>query len=96
MTIQFMPPGDSSHNPIVVAGRSYAAALGSVINVPDFDAPTLDSNGWLRCAGHGAGATIARPTTGLFKGFTFFDSTLNVNVIWDGKVWRSHVSGAAV
>jgi hypothetical protein len=79
-----------------VNGRSYVCVPGSVVSVPDFDAGALESNGWVRTAAHGSGATTGRPTTGLFKGYEFYDSSLSINVIWDGKVWRSHVTGAAV
>jgi hypothetical protein len=95
VNIQMMP-GDGCKNPCPVNGRSYAAALGAVISVPDFDAGALESNGWVRTAMHGSGATAGRPTTGLFKGYEYFDSSLGINVIWDGKVWRSHVTGAVV
>ena len=96
MTIQFMPPGNGKNNPCKVSGgRSYSCALNATILVPDFDAPTLDANGWIRCAGHGTGTTAQRPTVGLFPGFTYLDTTVGSNVIWDGFVWRSHVTGIA-
>jgi hypothetical protein len=92
--IQMIPPGNGSQNPCRFSGRSYTAALGSVISVPDFDANVLESNGWIRCAGHGAGTTAQRPTTGLFRGMTYFDSTVGANMIWDGNAWRNHATGA--
>lgn len=86
----------SATNPMTVNGRVYTCPANGVLTVPDFDASVLESNGWLRTAAHGAAATAARPTTGLFKGMTIFDSTLSVNIEWDGKVWRSTVTGASV
>jgi hypothetical protein len=93
-SIQMMPAGGT--NPATVNGRVYTCPLNGVLVVPDFDAAVLESNGWVRCASHGTGATTSRPTTGLFKGFEFFDSTLGINIIWDSKVWRSHATGAVV
>jgi hypothetical protein len=93
MTIQFIPPGNGKNNPCKVSGRSYSCNLGATIQVPDFDAAGLDANGWIRCAGHGTGTTAQRPTTGLFPGFIFLDTTVGGNVIWDGVVWRNHVTG---
>jgi hypothetical protein len=92
-TITFMPPGTGHSNPCKISGRTYAASLGSVIQVPDFDAAAMDSNGWIRCAAHGSGTTAQRPMTGLFPGMTYLDTTVGGNVIWDGVVWRSHVTG---
>jgi len=83
-------------NPLTVNGRSYNCPAGGVVTVPDFDAAVLESNGWMRTAGHGVSTTAARPTSGLFKGMEIFDTTLSVNIKWDGKVWRSSVTGAAV
>jgi hypothetical protein len=83
-------------NPLVVNGRTYTCPANGVVTVPDFDAAPLEANGWLRTAAHGSAATAARPTTGLFKGMTIFDSTLSINIQWDGKVWRSTVTGASV
>ena len=92
--IQMMPPGNGSQNPCRFNGRSYSAALGSVISVPDFDANVLESNGWIRSAADGSGTTAQRPTTGLFVGMRYLDSTVGATMIWDGKAWRNHATGA--
>jgi hypothetical protein len=93
--IQMIPPGNGSQNPCRFNGRSYAAALGTALSVPDFDAAVLESNGWVRCAAHGSGTTAQRPAPVLlFRGFTYFDSTVGANVIWDGLAWRHHATGA--
>ncbi len=86
----------SGPNPLTVNGRVYTCPVNGVVSVPDFDATVLESNGWVRTALHGSGVTTGRPTTGLFKGYEYFDSTLGINVLWDGKTWRSTVTGAAV
>ena len=91
-----MMAGNGAINPITVNGRTYTAAAAGVVTVPDFDASVMEANGWLRTAAHGAAATTARPTSGLFKGMTIFDSTLSVNIAWDGKQWRSTATGAVV
>ena len=92
-TITFMPPGTGKGDPVTVNGRTYKATLGSVISVPEFDAAMLDAAGWIRCAAHGSGTTSQRPTAGLFPGMTYLDTTVGGNVIWDGVVWRSHITG---
>jgi hypothetical protein len=88
---------------MVVNGRTYTCAIGSAITVPDFDAFVLIANGWLMSASDGAGTTanrpVASPATGAqvpHLGYEYFDTTLGVNVIWNGKNWVSHVSGAIV
>ena len=94
-TITMMPDGAGKSNPIKINGRTYSATLGTTISVPDYDAAPLEANGWIKCAAHGSGATAARPTSGLFKGHTYLDTTLGVNVIWDGLAWRHHGTGAS-
>lgn len=91
-----MIPGASAPNPCPANGRSYKCAANSVVMVPDFDANVLEANGWMRAAGQGSGPTTSRPKTGLWVGFEWFDTTLNLNVKWDGKAWRSHVDGTSV
>ncbi|MET4238612.1 hypothetical protein [Bradyrhizobium sp. RT10b] len=102
MTIRMIAPPTIAQglNPCVVNGRSYATPVGTALNVPDFDAGGLEANGWLRCATNGAGTTAQRPTAALLgnpipRGFEYADSTLGVNVIWDGAGWKSAVTGAA-
>jgi hypothetical protein len=94
-SIQMMPSAGAT-NPMTVNGRAYNCPVNGVLMVPDFDANVLEANGWLKTAAHGSSPTVARPITGLFKGMEIFDTTLNINIKWDGKVWRSSVTGAAV
>ena len=34
-----------------------------------------------------SGPTSARPTTGLYVGMSYFDTTLNKPVYWNGSTW---------
>jgi hypothetical protein len=92
VNIQMMP--GTGRNPMTVNGRGYNCPVNGVLSVPDFDATVLESNGWVRSGSHGSGVTTGRPTTGLFKGYEYFDNTLGLIVIWDGLVWRNHTNGA--
>ena len=99
MTVRLHPPSDAK-SPIVVFGRSYNPALG-VQDVPDHDAPVLQANGWINAAsGNGStlsnsGATTVRPVNPQ-KGQPYLDTTLGITIIFDGKVWRNSITGAAV
>jgi hypothetical protein len=90
-------------NPINVNGRIYpAVSPGTVVDVPDFDAPTLVANGYTRIAI--SGPTSSRPTTnqvsgGLYyaaPGVSFLDTTISKWICWDGATWRDPVTGSAV
>ncbi len=87
---------------MTVNGRSYTAAQGSTLDVPDFDAETLEANGWLRLGP--VGPTSARPvadplTTGagmpLGTGYRFIDVTLGAAITFTGQGWVNTVTGAA-
>lgn len=97
MTIRLHPPADAK-SPILIFGRSYNPANG-VQDVPDSDAPVLLANGWMNAAAgdvlSGSGTTSARPANPK-KGQRFLDSTLGITILFDGKVWRNAVTGAAV
>lgn len=92
-TMRMMPPADGLHPAIVVNGRSYTCAAGATIDVPDFDAVVMESNGWTSAA-PGVGATTIRPAAPL-KGQEFHDTTLGFTIKFDGKVWRNPNTGAA-
>jgi hypothetical protein len=92
-------PSASAPTKMTVNGRVYSCSVGSVITVPDNDAFVLCSNGWLRSAADGAGPTAARPTkaangTPIRTGFQYFDSDIGMTIIWNGKSWVSHATGA--
>lgn len=42
-----------------------------------------------------SGITAARPTTGLFVGYCFYDTTLPKPIFWSGSVWKD-ATGATV
>lgn len=92
--MRVMPPGDTGRTSLAVNGRSYSCAAGSTIDVPDFDAAELVANGWSAVAGSTVGTTAQRPTSPA-KNQVFIDTTVGAAVVWDGKAWRHHVSGAA-
>ena len=92
--MRIMPPADGLHPTITVNGRTYTCALGSTIDVPDQDGVVMTHNGWVAGAPMAA-ATTARPTSPV-KGQIFHDTTLGINIVYDGKVWRNPTSGAAV
>lgn len=84
----------------VVNGRTYSVAVNATLDVPDFDAHVLTANGWVNVAGVGAvvaavGATASRPANPS-KNQTFHDTTLNLTIVFDGKVWRNPATGGAV
>jgi len=59
-TIIVAPPADGRSNSITVNGRTYTCAIGSTIDVPDFDAEVMGANGWLIIdtrAGGGSGSS---------------------------------------
>ncbi len=44
------PPADGSRNNVAVNGRTYVGKVGVNQQVPSFDAPLLEANGWTRVA----------------------------------------------
>lgn len=96
-THRMLPPADGNHGTITVNGRTYTCALGSSIDVPDFDGVIMQANGWTISAAGGAGATAARPVlVSNQRGYQFHDSTLGKNIVWDGKTWRDPTNGNSV
>ena len=95
-------PAAGAPTTITVNGRVYTNLIGSApIVVPDFDAFVLLSNGWIQSAANGAGTTAQRPVgnhaLGISPpvvGFRYFDSTIGANIIWNGKNWINHATGA--
>ena len=92
-----MPPASSAFgpNPAKVNGRTYTAAVGATIDVPDFDATQLQANGW-----HNTGttaATAARPVMHASDaGARMIDTTLAAPIRWDGHQWRNEITGVVV
>lgn len=96
-TDRMLPPGDGLHTTFSINGRSYTAALGSYSDMPSFDALAAEANGWVRPrVATAADTTANRPTTGLYRGRTYLDTTLAYVVVYDGANWRNPATAAAV
>jgi hypothetical protein len=97
-----LPPLNVQTQTLNVNGRSYSAAPGATLDVPDFDSGQLAANGWTKVAM--SGPTSARPSinpnvsspTIAARGAHYFDSTLGYVVVFDGATWRNPSSGAGV
>jgi hypothetical protein len=96
-------PSANAPTTITVKGRVYTCAIGATpILVPDFDAFVLLANGWLSSTNgvnQAAGTTAQRPAAALgvpapAVGFEYYDSTVGANVIWNGRNWINHATGA--
>jgi hypothetical protein len=74
--------------------RKYVPTPGTPQLVNDYDAAILEANGWTN--GAEGGTTAQRPTTGLYVGRTYNDTTVGARVHWDGKAWRHATTGATV
>lgn len=102
MNVRMLPPVAVTMQTIVVNGRTYSAAPGATVDVPDFDAFVLAQNGWARVAL--SGTTAQRPTTNMsggnseiaVRGVQYVDTTLNIVAVYDGAVWRNPLTGASV
>ena len=91
-----MVPPSSGAASIRVNGRTYTAAVGGTVDVPDFDALHLEASGWVPVA-RSVGATTARPILApKDRGYQYHDTTLQLNIVWDGVNWRSCDTGANV
>lgn len=94
MNHRMLPPNGAAAS-TTVNGRTYSCAANGYVDVPDFDALVLESNGWTIAANGGVGTTAQRPTNPK-KNDTFHDSTLGYNIKFNGKGWVNPTSGAAV
>ncbi len=99
MNSRMLGPENIQNQTKVVNGRTYTAAAGQPIDVPDFDANLLQANGWTLVAL--SGPTSARPvgTLGVYAatpGTRFFDTTLGKLIVFDGAVWRDPATGNSV
>jgi len=100
MNVRMLPPVNVQKQTMVVDGRSYTAASGSYLDVPDFDAGPLEANGWTRACL--VGPTSSRPSGTLppypaVPGQFYFDTTISKMIICDaGATWRDPASGSAV
>lgn len=95
-SLRMIPPATDNRT-IAVNGRTYTCPVDGTIDVPDFDALVMQTNGWHIAATGGVGASAARPVYSLAdKGKQFHDLTLGKNILWDGKKWRLLNTGAIV
>jgi hypothetical protein len=102
LNFRMLPPPAVGKQTIVANGRTYSAATGAVVDVPDFDAPILGANGWITCAP--SGTTAQRPTINpntnppyvAAPNFEYFDTTLSKLIFFDGQAWRDPATGTAV
>jgi hypothetical protein len=83
--------------------RKYSGTIGSLTQVPDFDATVLRAAGWVSVnaanAGGGAGSTSNRPAyPAIYPGFQYVDTTLNVLAVYVGPKsgWVNAATGANV
>lgn len=98
-TYRMLPATDLKYQTLTINGRQYTGTPGSAVDVPDFDADGLGSNGWVKVAP--SGPTSARPvgSAGFYQalaGKHYYDMTLNALIVFDGTTWRSPVDGSAV
>jgi hypothetical protein len=79
----FVPP------PITIQNRFYSCSIGSFIDVNDFDAQILRSNGWVAL---GLVGTTTQRTSSTWIGQAgmnqYVDTTLGYTLFWDGTTWR--------
>jgi hypothetical protein len=95
--IRMMPPQGAlkGNATLVVKGRSYTCAVGQTLDVPDFDAPVLEANGWVFTALGGVGSTTQRPSNPPLK-TRYHDTTLSADVLYVGNgIWVHHDTGAS-
>jgi hypothetical protein len=89
----------TSQQTMVVNGRTYSAAPGSVLDVPDMDGAVLAANGWIRVAASGTTAQRPTSTSAPFRAAPearYWDSTLGKLIFFDGIAWRDPANGSAV
>ena len=77
-----------------INGITYQGSEGTSLDVPDDTANILIANGWTQAAGS-VSTTASRPAKPS-KGATLHDTTLNKNILFDGKNWRDPATGAIV
>jgi hypothetical protein len=96
------PGGEPGATPVPKQGRTYSAAPGQVLDVPDFDAAALRAQGWIavtfglpaRIQG-GIGPTAQRPSPAWPEAH-YFDTTLGKLAVFDGVNWRDPSNGNSI
>ena len=92
-SFNMMPPANGQ-NKFTTNGRTYSCATGATILVPDYDANVMEANGWVKTSRDGAGTTAQRPTNPTV-GTQYHDTTVGAIVMWNGKSWLHHNTGAS-
>lgn len=101
LNFRMLPPSAVINQTVVVNGRTFTGAPGSVFDILDCDAAVLAANGWIKIAL--SGPTSARPSTNpnlsppylAAPGLQFYDTSLAKIVVFDGAIWRD-LTGSAV
>jgi hypothetical protein len=99
MNSRMLGPANVQRQTMTVNGRTYTAAAGQPIDVPDFDGNALEANGWILVAPSGPSSARPAGTLGMYAakpGVKFFDTTLDKLIEFDGAVWRDPSTGGAV
>jgi hypothetical protein len=91
--VRLLPPNNVQYQTLTVSGRTYKAAPGAILDVPDFDAPGLMANGWIEVAT--VGTTAQRPAKPNLAQ-KYMDTSLGLIVVFDGSKWRNSITAAAV
>lgn len=96
MNVRMLPPGNTIASVGTLksaqTGRSYSATAGTTVDVPEFDVPFLEANGWVRLAY--VGTTAQRPAVPA-KGVPYIDTTISKVVVHEGNTWRDLITGTA-
>ena len=94
-TVRVLPNGILPLQTTFVNGREYSAAPGQFIDVPDFDAAVLLSNGWIGVSAVAGGPSAERPAAP-YPSQLFHDTTIDAFIIFDGVSWRDVLTANAV
>jgi len=87
-----MLPPPTGNATITMFGRTYVGTPGTPVDMPDQDADIAGANGWTITARQGVGATAQRPANPQ-RGDKFVDTTLGLEVIFDGANFRNPATG---
>ena len=99
MTTRIGPPANTSIGPSPFTaqhGLVLKCAVGSALDVDDHVAQQAANNGWHIFAL--VGTTAQRPTASwvLKRDLRYIDTTLGLEIMFDGVQWRNPVTGALV
>jgi len=100
--VRMLPPPNNSvvrHNTVITmpSGTRHDGTANPFVDAEVHEARILSANGWIPvCADQNAqvGATTSRPTTGLYPGLQYMDTTLGFIVTYDGLNWKRPDTGA--